>query len=519
MIFLAEQSENQLQLLELPTRWEVLLEKAEQKNLRASEFVERIDTASEFVDSLLYRVRSNGIGAFEVIYGLSGSGKTTFVSTLPKFFEGILVHEFPRSLPLSDLIKFIEQKFVEGQSQIPIFLISRRDNPKSADMNEVSDLMADLVDFFRTKAGQCLILWTVTKKSSADQIAAEAWDAGRNSVTDLKTKGLYSFDGLEKSKYRGVADSTARSLTGDGLDSFGLSIPETNHAMVGSDTIAEFYEKLNTRAQQIRGDAWSVLKEQVRPRLWIVVPADDPAAIEASVRSLTQGQRGRIDVDTLQEWVDDEANNANYAIQWRNIRHKMAHLFRILDVRLFEMYPNAAVSAVRAYGDIDLKPKLASSGSLAKSSAQRTIRNARVYKETLAELTGSSQNFGGRGNIKSSTHDEYRRIQVLAEKKDSRLNRALGSTIHDALLSDLDDASRLEVVVDAKSIKSTSLRPDIAISVDGLNYICLEPTWRSTGAGVSGELERKQNTLTPGYLQIYVMSKTLEYVKALGLYE
>ncbi|MTD99198.1 hypothetical protein GIY56_02725 [Paracoccus sp. YIM 132242] len=63
--------ENPLAKLELPTRWEVLIKRAEERNLRASEFVERIDSASSFVDGLLYRVRSNGIGAFEVIFGLS----------------------------------------------------------------------------------------------------------------------------------------------------------------------------------------------------------------------------------------------------------------------------------------------------------------------------------------------------------------------------------------------------------------------------------------------------------------
>lgn len=197
----------------------------------------------------------------------------------------------------------------------------------------------------------------------------------------------------------------------------------------------------------------------------------------------------------------------------------MAHLFRALDVRIFEMYPNAAVSSVRAYGDSELRARLATSGGLAKASAQNTIRNTRVYKEILSELTGIPQSFGGRGNIKSTTHDEYRRIQVLAEKRDSRLNRAVGAAIRDALATDLSDTDTIEVLIDSQSIKSTPLRPDIAISIDRVNYICLEPTWRSTGVAVGTEIAEKQNTLTPGYLQIYVMNKVLEYVKALGLYD
>ncbi|MGR3542301.1 MAG: hypothetical protein ACU0BS_12870 [Hasllibacter sp.] len=508
-------SDNPLPNLDLPTRWEILQSRANAKKLEASEFVERIDGSARDIDALLYRIKSNGIGAFEVIFGLSGSGKTTFVNSLPKFFDGIHVHEYPKDASVEEIIPFIEGKYVPGQSSIPVILISKRDNPKADDLLAVEGLMADLVDFFRTREGQCLVLWTVTKDTAAKQIASAAWSAGRNSVTSPKDKGLHKFVGLEKSKYRDVADSTARSLSGDGLDGFGLTKEVTDQALMDCDTIAEYYETLNEKADEIRGTTWSVLKEKIRPRLWIAVPADEPAAIEASVKSLTQGQRGRVDIDALQEWVDDPSNTANYAVEWRKIRHKMAHLFRALDVRLFEIYPNAAVSAVRAYGADEARSKLRQ-GALAKKSCIKTIKNTRIYREAVAELGGAQVAFGGRGNVKSATHDEYRRIQTLAEKGDSMLNRALGDAFKEAFDEDVDG---IEIVVDSKSIAGLSLRPDIAISLDGTEYICIEPTWRSTGVGIEGELARKQNTLTPGYLQIYVMNKVLEYVKALGMYD
>ena len=506
---------NPLPNLDLPTRWEILHERAKDRKLEATEFVERIDGSAQDIDKLLYRIRSNGIGAFEVIFGLSGSGKTTFVNSLPKFFEGISVHEFPKEQQISELIPFIRGKYLEDQKAVPVFLVSKRDNPKAVDLDQVDELMADFVDFFRTKEGRCLVLWTVTKSESAKKIADAAWEAGRNSVTSPDDRGLHRFSGLEKSKYRDVADVTARSLSGDGLESFGLSKEVTDLALLDCDTIAEFYEALNSKADEIRGSTWSVLRERIRPRLWIAVPADEPAAIEASVRALTQGQRGRVDIDALQEWVDDPSNDANYAVEWRKIRHKMAHLFRALDVRLFEIYPNAAVSAVRAYGNNEAKDKL-KQGNLAKKTCIKTIKNTRIYREAIAVLSGELSTYGGKGNIKTATHDEYRRIQILAEKGDSILNKALGNAFRDAFA---EDVKGVEVVVDSKSIANMQLRPDIAVSLDGTEYICIEPTWRSTGVGVKEELRAKQNTLTPGHLQIYVMNKVLEYVKALKMYD
>ena len=245
--------ENPLLALELPTRWEVLRNRAEERNLRPAEFVERIDSAASYVDGLLYRIKSNGIGAFEIIFGLSGSGKTTFVNTLPKFFDGVTVIEFPKEQPTSNIILYIRSNYDPFDKNVKIFLIVGRDNPKSIDLEQFDDVMSDFVDFFRTSAGKCLVLWTVTKPNSAKTISVAAWDAGRNSVTNPETKGLYKFSGLEKEKYRSVADSTARSLTGDGLDGFGLSEKITTGLLRDADTIADFYEKLNTLSQKIRG--------------------------------------------------------------------------------------------------------------------------------------------------------------------------------------------------------------------------------------------------------------------------
>jgi hypothetical protein len=507
---------NPIQQLDLPTRWEVLKERAKERGLEASEFVQPIDSAASHVDALLYRVRSNGIGAFEVVFGLSGSGKTTFVNTLGKFFGGVEIHEFPKERHLTELPQYIKSKYVPGpESTTRLFLISRRDNPSRQDIDEISQFFSDLVDFFRTPEGRVLILWTVTRANDADTIAAEAWQAGSDSVVSPETKGLFRFQGLDKVKYQGAADVAARSLSGDGLEGFGLDQNTINACLQDCDTISDFYGKLNAKAQIIRGQTWSVFKERIRPRLWIVVPANDPATIDSTVGSLTQGQRGRVDIDLLQEWVDDPNNTANYAVEWRKIRHKMAHLFRALDVRLFGMYPNATVAAVRAFGDQSIRDLLQTQ-SVAKKTARSTMRNTRLYKELLAELVGSPVVYGGRGNIKPDTHREYQRIQVAAEKRDSELNRALGALIVSCLIEDVPNS---EVIVDQKSIKGIQLRPDVAVSIDGTDYVCIEPTWRSTGIAIDGELGRKQNTATPGHIKIYVMNKALEYVKALDLYD
>ena len=57
---------------------------------------------------------------------------------------------------------------------------------------------------------------------------------------------------------------------------------------------------------------------------------------------------------------------------------------------------------------------------------------------------------------------------------------------------------------------------DILIKIDAKNVICLEPTWRTTGRELKGEIEKKQNSLTTSHIQQYVLNKVMEYVKDLG---
>ncbi len=84
-------------------------------------------------------------------------------------------------------------------------------------------MFAELLDFFRTPEGTGLLLWTITDEKAAQQIANTAWSIGRDSLLDFETKGIYKFNGLEKSKYPKVADDTTKNLTGDGLEVFGLT--------------------------------------------------------------------------------------------------------------------------------------------------------------------------------------------------------------------------------------------------------------------------------------------------------
>jgi hypothetical protein len=505
---------NTLAKLELPKRWELLEQRAEAAGLDTGLFVERVDSAADRIDYLLQRVKTGGGGLFEIFYGLSGSGKTTFLKTLPKQFQNIRVTSFPKEKILTELPQFIHDNYVPGDSSARIFLIERRDNPSQQDMQNISAMLAELLEIFRDPKGAALVLWPITREPFAKQIAEEAWTTGRDSMVDTRSKGFYHFIGLSKERFYSVADTTTRNLTGDGLETFGVTAESAKDLLAGADTIADFFNAVDLHAEAQREKTWSVLKTKVRARLWIILPGDVPSAIRSTVLSLTQGSRNRVDIELISEFIDQPEDKAPiYVSDWKRRRSAMAHLLRAVDLRLFEMPPNVSLAAIRAFGETGLKAKL-NQQTVKLEDAKTAMRNSKLYKEIEVELGFNSTPYAGGNKDVEETSNEYRRVQAVAAKGDQVLNKAVGLLLAACLKEDAPDVL---VSSEKRSLPNCDLRPDVCVHLGDLDYICIEPTWRSTDRGIKDELAGGQNTLVASHMKKYVLEKAMQYIKALDI--
>ena len=105
---------------------------------------------------------------------------------------------------------------------------------------------------FREQVGQVVLIWPITATEEAKVIADAAWEIGRDSIVDVISHGLYSFAGLSKSQYYEVADLTVRNLIpSETLESFGLTEDKVQSQLALSDTIGEFYSRLEAESQKI----------------------------------------------------------------------------------------------------------------------------------------------------------------------------------------------------------------------------------------------------------------------------
>lgn len=496
--------------LVLPKRYENLQQAAEEKQADLTQIVRKVPEATARVEQLLRQVVSSGMGRFELLLGPSGSGKTTFLSTLPRFYTGAHVTPLPETLSLLAAVEEIKRRMsapIEGQ----IFVLLDRDNPE-LDQSEVRRFFEALRRLFRTKEGKLLLLWPITDEISAATLKETAWQVGSDSVVDQGSKGVFRFAGLPKTDYYDVADITARSLNGgQGLEAFGLGRPIAEPMLQTANTLSQFYGSLETKSQELNNQFGDTLKERRVPSVWILVGGDDSRELNLTVATLTQGTEKLIDIDRMIAVLDAGDSTSGYLGDWRARRNQIAFLLRHLDVRLFELTPNVSVSAIRAFADESIRLKLSKQSDSA-ANASRAMQGARFF-QLLAGTPSSAA-----ATIRAATEEsanEYKRLQELAAKNDKLLNKALAAAVsrglHDCGVSGDVTAERRKL--DPKS----SLQPDIMVELLDGRLICLEPTWRTTGRGIAGEMEDQQSTMTVGHIQQYLLAKVLEYVKDLGL--
>jgi hypothetical protein len=436
--------------------------------------------------------------------------KTTFLSTLPHFYEGVHVTPILDTTPLLEVPNEITRREQSPQSN-HVYVLLDRDNP-TVSSDEMRTFFEAIRRLFRTPEGRVVVLWPITDESAANALSGTAWDIGADSIVDASTKGLYRFTGLPKVDYFDVADITTRSLNrGQSLEAFGLGSDVTAPLLQDSDTISQFYGHLEARSQEINNTFGDTVKDRKIPSIWILVGGDDNRELSLTVATLTQGTEKRVDIDRMLAVLDTPDSNTVYLEDWRKRRHEVAYLLRRLDVRLFELPPNVTVASIRAFGDEATKARLRE-GSDVPANASKAVQAALFFRI----LAG--QHSSGAATIRSATDEtanEYRRVQTIASKNDKPLNKALAAAIERALQ---DVGVTATVAAEQRRLDvNSNLQPDILVEfVDG-RLVCLEPTWRTTGTELPEELPEQQSSMTVGHIQQYLLAKVLEYLKDLGL--
>jgi hypothetical protein len=397
------------------------------------------------------------------------------------------------SVALADVAQHIRSRnFAKKERQV--WVLMGRDNP-ALEAEEAFQFFETLRVLFREEEGRVVVCWPITDVRRAEMLSAQAWAVGRDSVVDLN-KGLYHFTGPTKTKFFDIADLTTRTLSGQSLEVFGVTRDVGEPLAAASETISEFYTRLEAKSAEINGLYRDLLKDRPVPNVWVLVGGDSSKDLNLTVANLTAGTQNYVDIDQIVSYLDNPDLDA-------------AFLLRMLDVRVFELPPNVSLAAIRAFGAEDVRQTLKLQKASEASAVDALQKSA--FIQAILDPAYSRNPYSRDTELQAS--QEYRRVQVKAGSDDKKLNKALALGVAAALAA----AGVTATVVAEKQADESSLKPDIRITLADGRLFCLEPTWRSTGEAIDGEIKERQNTLTVGHIRKYLLEKVLGYVNDLNL--
>ena len=449
-----------------------------------SSIIRPVNKALAAIREIYDDMTSAGQGAFLVLHGLSGSGKSTFLHTLRLFFqEGVRTLPVDAEQPIAEAL----DDLVEGPERLRVIVLAGREALANTSEAELEVALHAINQFIRSREGRrSLVVWPCNSDDAVQRILAKAKQIGGDALLGVFPEGL-RFEGPPKGEYIEIAQGTVQALNeGATLISLGVTTERAAELASESPTIGAFLKSLREEERRNRSALLSLLPEKERYNLWVVVIAgNDP---EAEVGTLTSGSHFSADIDRLLASTD-----ANVVQDLKRYPAKLGLLGRSFDARILYVPFMTAVALVRDLADEALKQRLEAQSfsmkapgdgieRLRESQLVRALSNQPVTPRAAGRKPGKER------------VDEFLKLTQLAKTDDGALNRLVGEALQKA---GVIDSYKAEDGIGAAQKRSTDI-----FCKFGDASVRLEFMWRAQAS--VGEIAK------------YVLEKLYQYGKAIG---
>ncbi|MGE6743092.1 hypothetical protein ACQKGC_22740 [Allorhizobium pseudoryzae] len=404
----------------LPDRYEVLQREAPEG---LGTIVVPVEPALQHIDAIKRRMRVSGRGAFLILRGNSGAGKSTFLHTVKLYRENVKTHSISGGASIRG---YLDRFTPTAGGDLDILVLEERDAAISFTEQELEDWLHSINGFIRSDRGQkCLVVWPCNTDPLRDRLISLARSIGGESLLG-SPEGSFGFTGPDNTSYPAIAQRTLATLNqGAGFNDLGLT-DETVRELAGvSGTIGAFMGNLQVKIGTLQQDVLSLIpKEQFR--LWVVVVAgNDPVG---DVAGLTRGSLSAIDTDRLLS-----STEANIVKELKTFPDKIGLLGTVLDAKILHLPVKAATAVVRAFADQPLKTKLRREGFALKPDDRGDALNRLTATELASIFRLGPQGPLPRGpKVGDKSVEAFEKLASIASSDDTALNRAFGMALESA---------------------------------------------------------------------------------------
>lgn len=401
----------QLELF-VPDRFDMLLRRAP---AQLDTIVVPVDDALQHVKTVHRDMLAAGRGAFLIVRGASGSGKSTFLRTLNLFLEDVDVFVISRSQPIEAALRAAS----DTNAAMRIIIIDERETLRQVPRGEIESSIHEINVFIRSQRGErTLVVWPSNADDLTDLLVTICGRVGDDALLGLD-EPTYHFTGPPKEQYLDIATRTIATLNqGATLADLGISVPRATEIVLHAPTIGRFMGLLRREVlRNQRSVETLIAKEQFS--LWIVVASGND--IEGDAAALTRGARWDVDIDALVN-----STGANVVQRLKKVPDKLGILGSVLRAKILQLPPSVAMAVLNDFADDSLRREFhARSISLPyKNEGLQRLQDSELGR-ALAGVPRGTRSPGPR----TAADELFRRITEIAQTNDALLNRALGNAL------------------------------------------------------------------------------------------
>lgn len=465
--------------ISLPDRYDMLARKAVNQ---LTQIIAPVDSALEHIDALHSDMRASSRGAFLIIRGDSGTGKSTFIHTIGLFRDEVETTTFSKDQDVGDSLNSLGPT----KKKLRVVVFEGREALTDVSKELLEKSIHAINAFVRTPAGEMTIVaWPANRDDLANSLSSLATEIGAEALVGLG-EPVFRFQGPPKDQFIPIVNRTLALLNqGETLHDLGISDERSEQLVKESSTIGVFLAKVRRDLLSNQRQLATLAKKEVC-RVWIVVLAGNEP--EGDIDALTRGTMYSADIDRMLS-----VTNANIVKDLQEFPEKLGLLGTYLDARVLHVPVLAALAAVRTYASDGLRNTMRAAGMSVTAEKDAKER----FDETNLLASFRDQPIGARkvgGKVGPNSVAAFEKITNIASTNDVQLNRAIADCLKDlGVITDYD--------VEKDFGTGMTRRTDI-VATTATSTIRLEIMWRRK----TGRAE----------IANYVLGKLYNYGRAIG---
>lgn len=398
----------------LPDRFEGLSESANDNDI--AKIIIPVKYGIDKILAVYEEISSSSRGAFLILKGESGSGKTTFLRTINMFIENVEILTISND---TDIIKFIGA-LKESDVNLRIIIIEGRESILDMGHTEVTAAIHTINSFIRSLKGKkSLVVWPCNDENIVENLVETSRTVGGSSLLDLQDT-YFTFLGPEKHQFLQIAKQTVQLLNrGKSLLDFGVTDEIAEGYIKKANTIGEYLKLINAEVRKNKKFV-NTLKVKEHFKMWVIVLGKNEPSKD--VEALTKGEF--LDADIQRLLVSTEANIVQDV---KKIPDKIALLANYLDTKIIYVPIIDALSIVRSFANDELIKVMKSKGLSVKKDSKVNERLANT--ELVRMILADTKLKGKKGTTGSNSINAFGKLLEISTYNDTLLNDAFGNAL------------------------------------------------------------------------------------------